>query len=240
MAKRRATGRPSARPVRKPTPATKKKRPAPKRTPSPSPRPSPEEPRTFRLGVVPGATPGKWIDTWKERMPHVPLELVPLAFATQRESLTSDAVDAAIVRLPLDDEGLHVITLYDEIAVVVASADSHLLAADELTADDLAGETLIVPQDHVLGELDIPGTLAPRFAPLEATADAVATAASGVGIVVVPMSLARLHHRKDAEYRPLRGGPVSTVALAWPRERTTPDVDTFVGIVRGRTSNSSR
>jgi DNA-binding transcriptional LysR family regulator len=71
-------------------------------------------------------------------------------------------------------------------------------------------------------------------------ADAIATAATGTGIVIVPMSLARLHHRKDADHRPLVDGPVSTVALAWRRENTTPDVETFIGIVRGRTSNSSR
>ena len=40
--------------------------------PAPPPR---EEPRTFVLGAVPGATPGKWIDLWRERMPHVSLEL---------------------------------------------------------------------------------------------------------------------------------------------------------------------
>jgi DNA-binding transcriptional LysR family regulator len=74
----------------------------------------------------------------------------------------------------------------------------------------------------------------------ETTADAVATVAAGVGIAVMPMSLARLHHRKDVTYRVLRGGPVSSIALAWDADRTTPLVDTFVGIVRGRTVNSSR
>ena len=61
-----------------------------------------------------------------------------------------------------------------------------------------------------------------------------------MGVVIVPMSLARLHRRKDASYRPLRDGPTSTVALAWPAERTTPAVEAFIGIVRGRTPNSSR
>lgn len=188
--------------------------------------------------MIDGASVGSWIDRWRERMPHVTLEIVPLEFPTQREALPS--LNAALVRLPLDDHELHVIRLYDEVPVVVASADSHLLAADELETGDLAGETLIVPADSAFGALEIPGTLAPRFPPLERTADAIATAASGVGIVVTPMSLARLHHRKDADYRPLRGGPTSTVALVWPREKTTPDVETFVGIVRGRTANSSR
>src|SRR6478609_8492352 len=43
-----------------------------------SPPPEAEAPRTFRLGAVPGATPGKWVDAWKQRMPHVPLELVEI------------------------------------------------------------------------------------------------------------------------------------------------------------------
>ncbi|WP_149083517.1 MULTISPECIES: substrate-binding domain-containing protein [Microbacterium] len=196
-----------------------------------------EEPRTFRLGAVPGATPGKWIDTWKRRLPDVAIELVPIQAAGQREAL--DDLDAALVRLPLDDDTLHVISLYDEVPVVVASTDSHLLAADELTTADLAGEVLLSLSDDVLGPLNLPDTAPARVGALS-TADAIATAASGVGIVIVPMSLARLHHRKDVDHRILADGPVSTVALAWPRDRTTPDVETFVGIVRGRTANSSR
>ncbi|HCS61713.1 MAG TPA: transcriptional regulator [Microbacterium sp.] len=186
---------------------------------------------------MPGATPGKWIDTWKRRMPHVTMELVSIDPGTQRTAI--DELDAALIRLPLADDSLHLISLYDEVAVVVASAESHLMAVDRLTADDLVGEVLITPLDDVLGPLALP-TESPRFAPLETTADAIATVATGVGIVVVPMSLARLHHRKDVDYRPLLAGPTSTVALAWPRERTTADIETFVGIVRGRTSNSSR
>ncbi|MGM1017950.1 MAG: substrate-binding domain-containing protein [Actinomycetota bacterium] len=195
-------------------------------------------PRTFRLGAVAGATPGRWIDTWKRRMPDVPLELVPVEGSETSRAL--DDVDAALVRLPIERADLHVIPLYDELPVVVAAADSHLMAADELDPADLEGEVLLTPLDDVLGALDIPGTVTPTFAPLETTADAIATVAAGTGVVVVPMSLARLHHRKDADHRVLRGGPVSTVALVWPRDETTPDIETFVGIVRGRTANSSR
>lgn len=202
-----------------------------------APEPESEEPRTFRLGVVSGATPGKWIDAWKRRMPHVPVELVPMEVTDQREAL--DDLDAALVRLPLTDETLHVITLYDEVPVVVASIDSHLLSADELTIADLAGEIVMIPTDDPLGPIDIPGALSPSFAPLP-VAEAIATAATGTGILIVPMSLARMHHRKDVDHRPLVAGPTSTVALVWRRDHTTPDVETFIGIVRGRTSNSSR
>ncbi|WP_429458379.1 LysR substrate-binding domain-containing protein [Microbacterium sp. ZKA21] len=193
--------------------------------------------RTFRLGAIPGATPGKWIDAWKQRMPHIPLELVPLLVSGQRAALAD--LDAALIRLPIEDADLHVIPLYDEVAVVVASAESHLLAADELETADLAGEVLLASDEDVL-ELDLPDTTASAFGAVPTTADLVATVATGVGIAIVPMSLARLHHRKDVEFRVLSDGPRSTVAFAWPRERTTDDVETFVGIIRGRTTNSSR
>ena len=231
-------------PRRAPRPAGKKnstrapvaKKAAP-RTPPAAPSPAPAPAGPFRLGAVPGATPGKWIRTWQERMPRTPLELVPLHVATQRETLA--ALDAALVRLPIDRDGLHVIELYDEVPVVVMSTDSDLTASDELEVADLDGEVLITPADDVLG-FAASGTVEPTFEKPATTEDAVATVAAGVGVVVVPMSLARLHHRKDVTYRPLRGGPVSTVALAWDAERTTELVDVFVGIVRGRTANSSR
>ncbi|MCT2085209.1 LysR substrate-binding domain-containing protein [Microbacterium enclense] len=230
---RGGAGRPRAgAPARKPAPA----RPQRKPTPAPTPR---EEPRTFTLGAVPGATPGKWIGLWRDRMPHVALDLREIPVATQRAAL--DDVDAALVRLPLDQtDDLHVIPLYEELPVVVMCTDSALTAAeDEISIGDLAGEVVIVPADDVLGAR-IPDAIAPAFSPPADTAEAIATVAAGVGVVIVPMSLARAHQRRDVEYRVLTDGPVSTVALAWRRDATTDDVETFVGIVRGRTARSSR
>ena len=99
--------------------------------------------------------------------------------------------------------------------------------------------SIVTPADDVLG-LEVPGAVEPRFAAPETTGDAIATVAAGVGAVIVPMSLARLHQRRDAASVPLRDGPLSQVALAWRTDRTTPLVEAFVGIVRGRTANSSR
>jgi DNA-binding transcriptional LysR family regulator len=193
----------------------------------------------FVLGVIPGATPGKWVDTWHERLPDVEIDLRPISVAGQRTALLAGELDAALVRLPIDQAGLHLITLYDEVPVVVAAADSHLMAVDELDLTDLSGEVIVVPQDDVLG-LEVPGGLAASFAAPQDSEEAIAIVASGVGTVVVPMSIARLHRRKDADYRPLRDGPISTVALAWPAGGTSAAVEAFVGIVRGRTANSSR
>jgi DNA-binding transcriptional LysR family regulator len=220
------------RPAKNGSPRTPGKKPAP--TPAPQ---IPEGP--FRLGAIPGATPGKWIDIWQERMPRTVLELVPLEVAAQEEALRSGQVDAALVRPPVDTARWHLIRLYEETTVVAFSADSHLAAGEELTPEDLAGEVLIVPADDVL-DPQVAGTVAPAFAAPLTTADAIEIVASGVGIVIVPMSLARLHHRKDVEYRALSGAATSPVGFAWPREDASPLVDTFIGIVRGRTAQSSR
>jgi DNA-binding transcriptional LysR family regulator len=214
--------------------------------------------RTFRLGYVPGATPGKWARTWSERLPDVHLELVQVEAADVDGALRAGDVDAAIGRLPVDKDEFHAIQLYAELPVVVVSRD-HLLAATEedeqVAAADLADDVLWVPADDVLfpaGE-PRPGRRAEAYddgsgtlvEPVPATtAEAVAWAATGSGVVVVPMSLARLHHRKDTVSRRFDGGPESPVGLVWPRddvpEATAELVEEMVGIVRGRTVNSSR
>lgn len=229
------------KPAGRPKPNAGAKKPAKKAVPKKPEAfgPPPIPPGPFRLGAVAGATPGKWIDIWNERMPRNPLEFVTITAAEQRRALLSEEVDAAIVRLPIDRAELGVIALYDESPVVVCAKDSHLTVADELTDADLEGELLIVPLDDVLHRA-IPGTLAPRFVAPETTEAAIATVAAGVGIVVVPMSLARLHQRKDVDYRLLRDAPLAPVALAWVTEREGPLVETFIGVVRGRTARSSR
>lgn len=204
------------------------------------PKPAPAQPaEPFRLGAIPGATPGKWIQTWRERAPADPLELLPLTLVDQRETLLSGTVDAALVRLPIDRDGLHVIPLYEETAVVVMAAEHNLATDDELELAQIAAEQYLIPDDAVFPTAHPDPSLRMRTGALS-TAEAIATAATGAGIVIVPMSLARLHNRGDVTWRPLRDGPRSAVALAWVAERTTAPVELFVGIVRGRTPNSSR
>src|SRR6185312_10611957 len=60
------------------------------------------------------------------------------------------------------------------------------------------------------------------------------------GLLVVPQSLARLHHRRDLTYRPVVDAPGSGVGLAWPDAENTELMEEFIGVVRGRTANSSR
>ncbi|SKC36906.1 LysR substrate-binding domain-containing protein [Krasilnikoviella flava] len=231
---------------------------APDETPEDGVRPDDDRP-AFRLGYVPGATPGRWARTWRDRLPDVRLELVQTEVADAPAALAGRRVDAALLRLPVDGDVLHAIPLYTELPVVAVSRD-HLLAAtteeEVVTADDLADDVVWLPADDVLypaGEA-VPGRAPEAYddgaggvvepeRPATA-ADAIALVATGVGVTVVPMSLARLHHRKDVTYRVLDGGPKAPVGLAWLVEGLPDDVheqvEEMIGIVRGRTVNSSR
>lgn len=193
---------------------------------------------SFRLAYVPGATPAKWVRTWNERLPDVPLTLVPVPAAEAAEALRSERADAALLRLPVDRTVFSAIPLYTETTVVVVPKDHLATAVDEVSAEDLADEVVFHPLDDVLGWDEPPGR--PAFERPATTADAMELVAAGVGLLVVPQSLARLYHRRDLTYRPLVDAPQSSVALSWPEDATTDLVEDFIGIVRGRTVNSTR
>ncbi|MFF8973441.1 LysR family substrate-binding domain-containing protein [Streptomyces sp. NPDC014995] len=193
---------------------------------------------SFRLAYVPGVTPAKWVRIWQERLPGVPLTLLQVTPAEASDVLRDGSADAGLVRLPVDRTVFSAIPLYTEATVVVVPKDHLLTAADEVTLDDLADEVVLHPLDDVLGWERPPGE--PAFERPATTADAIELVAANVGVLVVPQSLARLHHRRDLTYRTVVDAPQSSVALAWPEEATTDLVEDFIGIVRGRTVNSSR
>jgi DNA-binding transcriptional LysR family regulator len=189
---------------------------------------------TFRLGFVTGATPDKWARVWRDRS-RERLELVPLTEAEQEHALRAGDVDMAIVRLPVDRAGLHLIPLYDEVPVAVLARDHYLSLAEDVSLGDLAEEQLVLP--HRSGWTPAAEQLA--WPPMSEK-DAVETVAAGTGIAILPLSVARLFHRKDVVHRPVRDLDPTSVGLAWVIEHDDDRTQAFVGIVRGRTANSSR
>ncbi|WP_156723576.1 LysR family transcriptional regulator substrate-binding protein [Streptomyces apocyni] len=193
---------------------------------------------SFRLAYVPGVTPAKWVRIWNERLPDIPLTLLQVSAAEAFGVLRDAGADAGFVRLPVDRTDLSAIPLYTETTVVVVPKDHLVAAADEVSIDDLADDVVLHPLDDTLTWEGLPGQ--PAIERPATTEDAIELVAAGVGVLVVPQSLARLHHRRDLTYRPVVDAPVSRVALSWPEARTTDLVEDFIGIVRGRTVNSTR
>lgn len=180
--------------------------------------PEPPDPSVLRVGAVPGVTLTKWTTIWRERFGRIRLDVADVAEPDQRRVLDDREVDFCFVRLPLHDDGLHVIRLYEEVPVVWLAKEHPLAALDEVTTADLAGETV----------LDTPD------------ASAIDQVASEVAVLRVPMSIARSHSRRDLVYRPVTDAEPTTVGLAWLVANEHPSIQEFIGVVRGRTENSSR
>lgn len=172
----------------------------------------------FVVAFVPGVTPGKWARLWAERMRREPLELRPLEGDTALAALHDGTADMVLVRDVDADDELHVIPLYREQPVVVAPKDHPVTAFESVAVGDLAGETILEGQG----------------------ADTVELVAANVGLALMPQSVARAHSRRDVVARPVTGVPDTGIGLAWLRANDDPRTQVFIGIVRGRTVNSSR
>lgn len=190
---------------------------------------------SLRIGFVTGSTPDKWARHWRERR-REPLELVPVTEDGQVTGVREGSLDMALVRLPVDRDGLHCVRLYDELQVAVASRE-HLLAAadDEVTTADLTDEQLVRP--HASGWTPTAEQL--EWPPMTEQ-EAVETVAAGTGVVILPMSVARLHQRKDVVSRVVADLGPTTIALVWRVERDDEVTQAFVGVAKGRTANTSR
>ena len=197
----------------------------------------------FRIEFVPGVTPDKWLRVWARRMPDSPIEATPVEDAEALGHLRDGSASMALLRLPVDKEGLHVIPLYEEVPVVIVAKEHVVAAFDDVDVADLAAEVLVPAPAHVPEWTDVATAEARERSeamPPMTTKQAISVVATGSGIVVVPMSVARLHHRKDVVHRAVRGVAPSGVGLAWRADDDDPRIEEFIGIVRGRTERSSR
>ncbi len=206
--------------------------------PPESPQPGP-----FRVSFVTGVTPDKWATNWRRRPAAPALELMPVSEADQLTALRSGDVQMAFVRLPVDRQGLHLIPLYREVAVVVVHHEHPIAAYDEIPVADLADEHLLQDPDEVPAWRDVATEVrdGTRYdVPPMSLKQAVESVAAQAGVVVLPMSVARVHQRKDVVAVPVLGVPETQIGLAWPETAEDERIEAFIGVVRGRTERSSR
>ncbi|UPO76634.1 substrate-binding domain-containing protein [Arthrobacter sp. Helios] len=179
----------------------------------------------LKIAYVPGVTPGKWISRWMERRQRS-LEAEQVDETAVLARLESASADLVFLRIPeagfQRPEGQHAIPLYLEQPVVAAPKDHPVAAFEEVELADLAGENLM------------------EAAELGGTAMALEVVASGAGLLILPMPVARIHSRRDIISRPVHGVEGTRIAVAWREDAEDPDIEEFIGIVRGRTANSSR
>ena len=195
------------------------------------------------MGFVAGVTPDKWARVWAERMPRRRLDLQPLGDRDGIALLRSGELHMCFVRLPVDRDGLHLIPLYDEQPVVVVAKEHPVAAYDRIDVTDLSEEHLLQDPDEVPAWRDVATEVADGSrhpVPPMSVRQAVESVAADAGVLVLPMSVARLHSRRDVAQVLLDGVPTTTIGLTWPRDADDDRVEAFIGVVRGRSARSSR
>ncbi|PPG15971.1 LysR family transcriptional regulator [Rathayibacter sp. AY1G1] len=196
------------------------------------------------VALVPGVTPTKWTRVWGQRRSDLPLRITVVAERDQEQALLDGRAQLSFVRGDVSSSALSSIHLYDEQPVAVVGREHVLAAAEELDVAELAGEHLLqdpedVPEWAAVAEELADGSRRPlpRMAGLD---DAVEQVAAGVGVLIVPQSVARVHSRKDVTAVPVTGVAPSSVRLAWVTDDKGDDVEDFIGVVRGRSANTTR
>lgn len=206
---------------------------------------SPPLPSRLVLGAVPGAAPDKWVRRWRQRYPDIPIEVQYYNDAGALDRVEVGTVDITYLRIRAGDPApakdlFHSVLIYSEEAVVCASREHWVAAAEESVQwAEIAEEPLIDPARMGVPATD-PHTALSGGDLAAAEGTAVEVAAAGTGLVLLPNSLARALSRKDVVVRSVTDQPGYEVYLVWLRQSDSEAIQDFIGIARGRKESSGR
>jgi DNA-binding transcriptional LysR family regulator len=176
------------------------------------------------------------IQRFASKYPDVEIQIKELIVTEQLRMLRSGAIDVGVVRLEQVDDDLRTIRLLREDYICALHIDHKLAKRARVSLRDLESETLITldPQFNA----DFYATtyaafanegLSPRI--INKAPDmhlVLGLVSAGLGVAIVPSSLAQINHKFIA-FRPLANKlPKITMQLAWLAENASPIIPHFV------------
>ena len=164
--------------------------------------------------IAPGLLPA-WMPRISALAPSLPLLLHEGMTEALLAQLRSGELDIVVCAAPIELSGLHAIPLYDEPMLAAASARHPWAEAQTVRADAVQDETFILLsagnclRDHVLQacpelqrELHRPGDTS-RVLRGSSLATILHMVRAGLGVTLLPTSVARSEHSADLVLRPL-------------------------------------
>jgi DNA-binding transcriptional LysR family regulator len=201
---------------------------------------------TLRVGFTIGAAVDlvpRILRAHAEQFPDVNVELTEFDFAEPEAGLDDDRSDVAIVRPPIEVEGVQLFTLATE-SRVACLPDSHRLAdLAEVSIYDLLPEPIVAApgrgiwRDYWLGcdyRDGVPPTVVGEAATFESELQAVA---SGRGISITAEAAARFYARPGLRFPRIFDIAPCEVAVALPAF-STPAARTFADVAVAATGGS--
>jgi DNA-binding transcriptional LysR family regulator len=100
------------------------------------------QPSKITIGYTPGLIITPAVRQLRRQHPDADVQTLHLDWNEPRAALLDHRVDAAVTRLPLATDGLHVTILYDESRLLMVPADHRLAGKESVTLDDIADEPI--------------------------------------------------------------------------------------------------
>jgi DNA-binding transcriptional LysR family regulator len=100
------------------------------------------QPTRITIGYTPGIIVTPAVRQLRHAHPEAGIQSLHLEWNEPRAALLEHRVDAAVTRLPLTTDGLHVTILYDEPRLLLVPLDHRLAGKESVTLDDIADEPI--------------------------------------------------------------------------------------------------
>ena len=100
------------------------------------------QPSRITIGYTPGLIVTPAVRNLRHQHPDADVQTLHLEWDEPREALRDHRVDAAVTRLPIRTDGLHVTILYDEPRMLLVPLDHRLAGKESVTLDDIADEPI--------------------------------------------------------------------------------------------------
>jgi DNA-binding transcriptional LysR family regulator len=177
------------------------------------------QPSRITIGYTPGLIVTPAVRNLRRQHPDADVQTLHLEWNEPREALLDHRVDAAVTRLPIRTDGLHVTILYDEPRLLLVPLDHRLAGKESVTLADIAGEPIprfSDPAWNAYWRIDPrpDGSPAPDGPLVNAIEDKNELVAAGQAVAIIPGGLPVDSIRPDLTTIPLDGVDPSHVVLA--------------------------
>ncbi len=191
-------------------------------------------PRTFTIGFMPGITVTAAVRAFEALRPEIEVEVLRTTTFDQVQVLYDGRADVSVVRLPIEQRGLSIRPLFEEPRLAMLPADHRLAGKPSLDIGDLADEHLMQHPDQVPEWRDMAVELrsgrSRRFAEVTSVEEKLEHVASGRGISILPLSVARFYQRADVSAVPVNDLAPNKISLAWLASRRSRAIQEFAAL----------
>jgi DNA-binding transcriptional LysR family regulator len=177
------------------------------------------QPRRITIGYTVSIIITPAVRDLRRQHPDADVHTLHLDWDEPREALLDHRVDAAVTRLPIRTDGLHVAILYDEPRLLLVPLDHRLAGKESVTLGDIADEPiprLPDPAWNAYWRIDPrpDGSPAPDGPFVEAIEDKLELIAAGQAVAIIPAGVRTASPRPDLTTVPLDDVEPSHVVLA--------------------------